>query len=117
VPGFAYANIYYHASVDAGGDVAFARQVNRGNITTNFSGNLNATINADVDLYLAVPSYTFAQSFLGGQATIVGLIRHADGQSGSGRAGLHDIRRTDRRDRWFRRLGGAVQCALECRRP
>ena len=73
-PGFSYANIYYHASVNAGGDVAFARQVTRGNITTNFSGNLNATINADVDLYMAVPSYTFAQPFLGGQATVLALI-------------------------------------------
>ena len=71
VPGFSYANIYYHTSVNAGGDVAFARQVNRGNITANFSGNLNATINADVDLYMAVPSYTFAQPFLGGQATVL----------------------------------------------
>ena len=74
VPGFSWGNIYYHSSVKAGGDVAFARQVNRGNITVNFSGNLNANINADVDLYLAVPSYTFAQPFLGGQATIVALV-------------------------------------------
>jgi hypothetical protein len=74
VPGFSYANIYYHASVNAGGDVAFARQVTRGNITANFSGNLNATINANVDLYMAVPSYTFAQPFLGGQATVLALI-------------------------------------------
>jgi hypothetical protein len=74
VPGFSYANIYYHASVKAGGDVAFARQVTRGNIMANFSGNLNATINADVNLYMAVPSYTFAQPFLGGQATVLALI-------------------------------------------
>jgi hypothetical protein len=37
-PGFSYASIYYHTSVSAGADVAFARQVNRGNITANFSG-------------------------------------------------------------------------------
>src|SRR5262245_22880828 len=61
VPGFSWANIYYHSSVKAG--------VTRGNLTANFSGNLNANIDADVDLYLAVPGYTFAQSFLGGQAT------------------------------------------------
>jgi hypothetical protein len=70
VPGFSYANIYYHTSVKAGGDVAFARQVTRGNLTANFSGNLNANLNADADVYFAVPSYTFAQPFLGGQATI-----------------------------------------------
>src|SRR5262249_7761772 len=39
-PGWSVATMYYHTSVDAGGDVAFARQVTRGNITTNFRGNL-----------------------------------------------------------------------------
>ena len=42
--------IYYHSSVSAGGDVAFARQVNRGNITTNFTGNVNANLDAKIDL-------------------------------------------------------------------
>ena len=37
-PGFSFANIYYHTSVSAGGNVAFARQVSRGNITANFTG-------------------------------------------------------------------------------
>jgi hypothetical protein len=69
-PGFSYANIYYHTSVSAGGDVAFARQVTAGNITANFTGNLNANLKADVDLYFAIPSYTFRDSFLGGQATV-----------------------------------------------
>jgi hypothetical protein len=70
VPGFAFANIGYHTSVSAGGDVAFARQVTSGNITANFNGNLNARLNADVNLDLAIPSYTFAQPFLGGQAQV-----------------------------------------------
>jgi hypothetical protein len=69
-PGFSYANIYYHTSVSAGGDVAFARQVSAGNITANFTGNLNANLKADVDLYFAIPSYTFRDPFLGGQATV-----------------------------------------------
>src|SRR5262245_53118666 len=34
-PGFSYATILYHASVDAGSDVAFARQVTRGRLTAN----------------------------------------------------------------------------------
>ena len=62
------------ALVTAGGDVAFARQVNRGNINANFTSNLNANLNADVDLVMAVPSYTFAQPFLGGQATVLMLV-------------------------------------------
>jgi hypothetical protein len=76
VPGVAFAAVYYHTSVKAGGDVAFARQVNRGNITANFTGNLNANINADVDLAMAVPSYTFAQPFLGGQAQVALLVAY-----------------------------------------
>jgi hypothetical protein len=73
-PGFSYATIYYHTAVTAGADVAFARQVPRGNITANFTGNLNVGLNADVDLAIAVPSYTFAERFLGGQATVLMLV-------------------------------------------
>lgn len=72
VPGFSMANIYYHTSVKAGPDVAFARQVTRGNINVPFTGNLNVSLRGDADLLLAVPSYTFADRwFLGGQATIL----------------------------------------------
>jgi hypothetical protein len=71
VPGFSFANIYYHTSVSAGGNVAFARQVSRGNITANFTGGLNANLDARADLYLAIPSYTFATPVLGGQASLV----------------------------------------------
>ena len=69
-PGFSFASIYYHTSVSAGGDVAFARQVNRGNITANFSGNVNANLDARADLYLGLPQYVFATPVLGGQAAI-----------------------------------------------
>src|SRR4030081_3055039 len=74
VPGASFASIYYHTSVKAGSDVAFARQVNGGRITTNFTGSVNINLRADVDLGLAVPSYTFAQPFLGGQATVLMLV-------------------------------------------
>lgn len=73
-PGFSFASIYYHTSVKAGADVAFARQVNRGNITANFTGGLNVGLNADVDLVMAIPSYTFQQRFFGGQATFLMLV-------------------------------------------
>jgi hypothetical protein len=71
VPGWSLANIYYHTSVDAGPDVAFARQVSRGNITANFSGNLNAHLNADADLDFVIPQYVFATPVLGGQAAFL----------------------------------------------
>jgi hypothetical protein len=69
-PGFSFANVYYHTSVSAGADVAFARQVNRGNITANFTSNFSANIDAKADLYLGVPSYVFATPVLGGQASV-----------------------------------------------
>src|SRR5262249_42565995 len=68
VPGFAFSTIYYHTAVDAGGNVAFARQVTRGNLQVNFTGGLDTRLNALVDLYMAAPSYTFEERFLGGQA-------------------------------------------------
>jgi hypothetical protein len=73
-PGWSNAFIYYHTSVSAGGDVAFARQVNRGNLNVNFSGNLNANIDADANLGMWAPSYVFKDPFLGGQASLSLLV-------------------------------------------
>ena len=82
VPGFSFANILYYSQVSAGGNVAFARQVPLGNINLNFSGNLNADLNAKVEpLYLAVPGYTFATPVLGGQAAVALLIPYGRIQS------------------------------------
>ena len=74
VPGFAVSTTYYHTSVNAGADVAFARQVSRGNLQVNFTGNLAANLKAEAELPWAVPSYTFAERFLGGQATVMMLV-------------------------------------------
>lgn len=73
-PGFSFAGIYYHTSVSAGGNVAFARQVTRGNITANFSGSLTANLDAKADLWMAAPSYVFATPVLGGQAAVLLLV-------------------------------------------
>lgn len=68
------ANIYYHTSVDAGGDVAFARQVSRGNLTVPFSGRLDAVLEGDADLGIVFLSYTFKSPVLfGGQLTLGAL--------------------------------------------
>jgi hypothetical protein len=69
-PGFSVANIYYHTTVKAGADVAFARQVSRGGLTANFNANLNLNLNADADIGFVMPQYTFATPFLGWQATV-----------------------------------------------
>jgi hypothetical protein len=92
-PGMSFASIYYHTSVKAGGDVAFSRQVSSGQIAANFTGNLNVNLNADVDLVIAVPSYTFAQPFLGGQATVLMVVPYGRSKASvdatlTGNAGL-----------------------------
>jgi hypothetical protein len=73
-PGFSWATIYYHTSVSAGADVAFARQVSRGRITANFTGNLTANLDADADIGFAIPTYVFATPVLGGQAAVALLV-------------------------------------------
>ena len=80
-PGFSFASIYYHTSVSAGGDVAFARQVNRGHITTNFNASVVANLDARADLVMAAPSYVFATPFLGGQAAVVLLVPYGRSQA------------------------------------
>jgi hypothetical protein len=80
-PGFSFATIYYHTSVSAGGNVAFARQVSRGNITANLSGNISANLDAKADLVMAAPSYVFATPVLGGQAAMVLLVPYGRSQA------------------------------------
>jgi hypothetical protein len=74
VPGFSFANIFYHTTVDAGADVAFARQVPIGRITVPFSGNVNANLDARATLGFAIPQYVFATPLLGGQASVLMLV-------------------------------------------
>ncbi len=69
-PGFTFSTIYYHTSVTAGADVAFARQVHRGNINVPFTGNVDISLKAKADLAMAVGSYVFATPVLGAQAPI-----------------------------------------------
>ncbi len=74
VPGWNLATIYYHTSVSAGADVAFARQVPIGNLTVPFTAQINANLNATADLGIAIPQYVFATPVLGGQAAVGMLV-------------------------------------------
>ncbi len=74
VPGWTFATVYYHTSVSAGADVAFARQVPVGRITVPFTANLTANINGAADLGFAIPGYVFATPVLGGQAAVALLV-------------------------------------------
>src|SRR6266702_4761001 len=71
-PGWSLANIYYHTSVSAGADVARAREITLGRVPANFTANanLNLSVNATGDLGFVIPSYVFATSVLGGQASV-----------------------------------------------
>ena len=80
-PGFSIATIYYHTSVSAGGNVAFARQVSRGNITANFNASVSANLDAKADLVMAAPSYVFATPVFGGQAAMVLLVPYGRSQA------------------------------------
>jgi len=73
-PGFSFAAINYYTSVSAGADVAASRQVTSGNITANLNANLSGHLNANADLGIAVPSYVFAPTVLGGQAAVALLV-------------------------------------------
>jgi len=73
-PGWSLTTMYYHTSVDAGADVAFARQVNRGRLTVPFTGNVNANLDARADLAIVIPQYVFATPIFGGQAAVLMLV-------------------------------------------
>src|ERR1700731_1931995 len=71
-PGWSLANIYYHTSVSAGGNVALAREFQIGQIPANITltARLNASVNATGDLGFVIPTYVFATPVLGGQASV-----------------------------------------------
>jgi len=69
-PGWSLATIYYHTSVSAGSDVALAREITTGRIPINLSASLTASLDANADLGLVIPSYVFATPVLGGQASV-----------------------------------------------
>ena len=69
-PGWAFASVYYHTSVSAGADVARARELQIGRFNPTLNVTLNATLKANADLALLVPSYTFASPVLGGQLAV-----------------------------------------------
>src|ERR1700743_2867850 len=70
-PGWSLANVYYHTSVSAGGNVALAREFQIGQVPTNVTATarLNANVNANEDLGFVIPPYVFATPVLGGQAS------------------------------------------------
>lgn len=74
-PGWSITSIYYRTSVSAGGNVARAREITIGQIPTNLTASLNASVNATANLGILAPTYVFETPVLGAQAsaTLLGL--------------------------------------------
>ena len=70
VPGWSMAEVYYHTTVSAFGAVAAAREIQIGRFSPTVSVNFNANLNAQADLLLLNPTYTFATPVLGGQLAV-----------------------------------------------
>jgi hypothetical protein len=66
-PGWSLGEVYYHTTVRASGAAAAAREIEIGRFPATVNVNLNATLNAQADLLLLAPTYTFATPVLGGQ--------------------------------------------------
>jgi hypothetical protein len=67
LPGWSFADIYYHATVSAGGEVAAARQFALGRFTRTATVSLNANVNGRADLDFVTLNYVFATPVLRGQ--------------------------------------------------
>jgi hypothetical protein len=70
VPGWSMAEVYYHTGVSAFGATASAREIHVGRIPATINADLNLRLNAQADLVLLNPAYTFATPVLGGQLAI-----------------------------------------------
>src|SRR5438105_2431261 len=70
VPGWSMAEVYYHTSVSAFGAAAASREIEIGRFSPTVNVNLNLHLNAQGDLVLLDPTYTFATPVLGGQLAI-----------------------------------------------
>jgi hypothetical protein len=69
-PGWSFAAITYYSSVQAGADVARARQVLIGRRTINVNLNLNAELEGDIPAVFVVPAYTFENRIWDGFLTL-----------------------------------------------
>jgi hypothetical protein len=69
-PGWSLGSVYYHTSVSAFGGVAAAREIQVGRFSPTVNVSLNANLNAQADLLLLAPTYTFGTPVLGGQLAL-----------------------------------------------
>lgn len=66
-PGWLFTSFYYHTTVNAGADVATAREIEIGRFTPSVNVSLSANLHATADFLWINPSYAFATPVFGGQ--------------------------------------------------
>jgi hypothetical protein len=74
VPGPTLTEVYYHATVEASGSLAFGRQVPIGTFSPTLAGTFSGNLKANANLGFVAPGYVFATPLLGGQAAIAALV-------------------------------------------
>ncbi|UPK30475.1 transporter [Bradyrhizobium sp. 195] len=70
VPGWSMAEVYYHTTVSAFGAAAASREIQIGRFPAAVNLSLDLRLNAQADLVLLNPTYTFATPVLGGQLAV-----------------------------------------------
>lgn len=66
-PGWSLGTVYYHTSVAGSGGVAASREITIGRLPATANVSLNVNLNAQADILILAPTYTFATPVLGGQ--------------------------------------------------
>ncbi len=69
-PGWSVAAINYFTNVNAGANVAAARQIEVGKFNPTATASLSASLHADADLVFVSPTYVFGTPVFGGQASV-----------------------------------------------
>ena len=77
-PGWSLTSMLYNTNVSASGNAALARQITIGQFNPTIDISASAHVHADATIGFVAPSYTFATSFLGGQATAFLLVGYGN---------------------------------------
>ena len=77
-PGWSLTSILYNTNVSASGNAAVAREITIGQFNPAINISLSAHVQADATIGFVAPSYTFATTFLGGQASAYLLVGYGN---------------------------------------
>ena len=80
-PGWSFADVYYHTSVNAGGDVAAARELELGAFTRSATVSLNAALNARQPFLVVQQQQAFEENPLQPLAQRNGLLPHGEAKA------------------------------------